>query len=78
MSNYFENLARKLAQDTIKSTGKLIIEVGNDQIPLLKPALEELKNATHLYPPSKKSQKERTIRDNLAAKIPGSKTEVPT
>jgi hypothetical protein len=80
MNHYFESFARKLAQDAIKRTGELIIEVYNEQNPLLKPALEELKNGTRLYPDSeqKKSQKERVIRDNLAAKIPGSKIEVPT
>ncbi len=64
MSNYFESFARKLAQDTIKRTGELIIDVCNDQIPLLKPALEELQNGTRLYPQSKTSQKERALRDS--------------
>jgi hypothetical protein len=78
MSNHFENFARKLAQDAFKRTGELIIEVCNDQIPLLKPALEELHNGTRRYPKSKISQKERAIRDSLAAQIPGSQIEVPT
>jgi hypothetical protein len=78
MSNHFENFARKLAQDAFRRTGELIIEVCNDQIPLLKPALEELQNGTHRYPKSKTSQKEKAIRDRLAAQIPGSQTEVST
>ena len=67
-----------MAQDTIKRTAELIIEVCNDKIPLLKPALKELQNGTRRYPKSKISQTERVIRDNLAARIPGSQTEVPT
>ncbi|MGB3405603.1 MAG: hypothetical protein WBA77_23175 [Microcoleaceae cyanobacterium] len=78
MNHYFESFARKLAQDAIKRTGELIIEACNDQIPLLKPALEELKNGTRRYPQSKISQTERTIRDRLAVQLPGSQTEVPT
>jgi hypothetical protein len=61
MNSYFEKFARKLAQDAIKRTGELIIEVSNDQIPLLKPALEELQNGTRRYPKSKTSQTERVI-----------------
>ncbi len=78
MSNYFEDFARKLAQDAFKRTGELIIEVCDDQIPILKPAIEELQNGTRRYPKSKTSQKERAIRDSLAAQIPDSQTEVPT
>ena len=78
MNNHFKNFARKLAQDAFRRTGELIIDISNDKIPLLKPALEELQNGTRRYPKSKTSQKERTIRDRLAAQIPGSQTEVPT
>lgn len=78
MSNYFESFARKLAQDAFRRTGELLIDVCNDQIPLLKPALEELQDGTRRYPKSKTSQKERAIRDRLAAQIPGSQIEVPT
>ncbi|NET55906.1 MAG: hypothetical protein F6K47_06970, partial [Symploca sp. SIO2E6] len=77
MSKHFENFARKLAQDAFRRTGELIIDVSHDQIPLLKPALEELQNGARRYPKSKTSQKERAIRDRLAAQIPGSRTEVP-
>lgn len=78
MSNHFENFARKLAQDAFRRTGELLIEVGNDKIPFLKPALEELQNGTRRYPKPKIVQKERAIRDRLAAEILGSQTEVPT
>jgi hypothetical protein len=78
MSNYFENFARKLAQDAFRRTGELIIEVCNDKIPILKPALEELQNGTRRYPKAKTSQQEKAIRDSLAAQMPGSQTEVST
>ncbi|MGC9502126.1 hypothetical protein [Baaleninema sp.] len=78
MSNYFERFARQLAQDAFKRTGELIIDVCHDRIPVLKPAIEELQNGTRRYPKSKTSQKERVIRDRLAAGMSGSRTEVKT
>lgn len=78
MNNHFENFARNLAQDAIKRTGELIIEVCDDQFPILKPALEQLQNGTRYYPKSKKSQTEKTIRDNLAKEIFDSQIEVST
>ncbi|MEM9009273.1 MAG: hypothetical protein AAGE59_37950 [Cyanobacteria bacterium P01_F01_bin.86] len=78
MGNHFDDFARKLAQDAFKRTGELIIDACQDQIPLLKPALEELQNGTRRYPKAKASQKERVIRDRLAEQMSGSRTEVTT
>ncbi|MGD1716760.1 hypothetical protein [Hydrocoleum sp. CS-953] len=57
MSNHFETFGRKLAQDILRRTGELLIEVGNEQVPILKPALEELQNGTRRYPKSKTSHR---------------------
>jgi hypothetical protein len=78
MNNYFEKFACQLAQDVITRTGELIIDISNEQIPLLKPALEELQKSTCRYQKSKTSQREKIICQHLAKKIPYSKTEVVT
>ena len=78
MNHYFEDFARKVAQDAFRRGGELIIDICHDQVPLLKPALEELQNGTRRYPKSKTFHKESAIRDRLAAQIPDSQTEVST
>ena len=76
MKNRFEDFARKLAEDALKRFGELIIDIGDDQVPLLKPSIEALQNGTRRYSKSKKPQKEKDVRDKLAARFPGSRVEV--
>ncbi|MFN5513780.1 MAG: hypothetical protein ACK5CA_03280 [Cyanobacteriota bacterium] len=91
MSNPFESFAQKLAQEALKQTGELLIDLANEQVPLLKPALQALQNGTRRYPleatqapdkpksnKSKTVYREKAIRDRLAAQLPGSRTEVST
>ena len=52
MDKHLENLARKLARDTIKRTGESLIEMFGEQNPWFKPALEELQNGNRRYPRS--------------------------
>ncbi len=80
MDKHLEQFARKLAQDAVKRSGELVIEVFSEQNPWFKPALEELQNGTRRYPKTqnKKRQTEKVVRDRLAATIPGSQIEVAT
>lgn len=82
MEKHLERFARKLAQDAVKRSGELVIEVFSKQNPWFKPALEELQNGTRRYPQTKtktkKRQTEKVVRDRLAATIPGSQIEVST
>ncbi|NJL83335.1 MAG: hypothetical protein HC890_11000 [Chloroflexaceae bacterium] len=59
MNQHFEKFARQLAQDAIRHTGELIIDLVNDQIPLLKPSLETLQDGTRRYPKTKIRQSEK-------------------
>lgn len=80
MDKHLEQFARKLAQDAIKRSGELVIEVFRKQNPWFKPAFEELQNGTRRYPKAshKKRQTEKVVRDRLASSIAGSKIEVST
>ncbi|MEM8720233.1 MAG: hypothetical protein AAGE84_13135 [Cyanobacteria bacterium P01_G01_bin.39] len=80
MDKHVERFTRKLAQDAIKRSGELVIEVFSEQNSWFKPALEELQNGTRRYPKAKnnKRQTEKVVRDRLALTIAGSRIEVST
>lgn len=80
MDKYIEQFTRNLAQDAVKRTGELVIDLFGNQNPWFKPALEELQKGTRRYPKEKKPkrQTEKVVRDRLAAKIINSKMEVST
>ncbi|MEM7593064.1 MAG: hypothetical protein AAF383_16365 [Cyanobacteria bacterium P01_A01_bin.83] len=79
MNKHLEQFARKLAQDAVKRSGELAIEIFSEQNPWFKPGLEKLQNGTRRYPKAKnKRQTEKVVRDRLASTISGSKMEVVT
>ncbi len=78
MNKHLQKFTRQLAQDALRRTGELAIDIFSEENLWFKPALEELQNGTCRYPKTKKRQTEKVVRDRLAFSIPNSQTEVPT
>lgn len=78
MAGAFEKFLQNLAQDAVRHTGEFLIDICHEQVPLLKPALGELRKGMYRYPPGKEELLEKTVRDRLAAQFPQSQTEVVT
>ena len=78
MDKHLEQFARKLAQDALKRTGELAIDIFSEQNPWFEPAFEQLQNGNRRYPRAKKRQTEKVVRDRLASTISNSQIEVVT
>ena len=63
MDKHLEQFTRNVAQDVLKRTGELAINVFSEQNPWFKPSLEELQNGNRRYPKTQKRQTEKVIRD---------------